>query len=95
MASATAEAMGAALGAPASGRTGEDKESGSDSSDEITTGDGVDYMKGAQYWDSCEPTIDAMLGGFSKISGKDIAGSQEFLSELFMVCIFLNVKTSV
>jgi protein N-terminal methyltransferase len=36
----------------------------------------------AQYWASCEPTIDGMLGGYGHIHGVDVVGSQAFIRKL-------------
>jgi hypothetical protein len=77
--------MGSAFGSLANGENGKGRGSDVSESEVGTSGDCVDYQKGAEYWAQCDATIDAMLGGFSRISGKDIEGSQEFLSELFMV----------
>ncbi len=68
---APAEAMGSAFGSLANGENGK--------------GRGSDVSESESEVGTCDATIDAMLGGFSRISGKDIEGSQEFLSELFMV----------
>ncbi|CAG0924547.1 unnamed protein product, partial [Notodromas monacha] len=43
----------------------------------------VNYAKGAQYWTQCDPTVDAMLGGFSKLSQLDISASQQFMATLY------------
>ena len=50
------------------------------------------YKKAADYWQSVDPTVDGMLGGFGKISAIDIDGSKKFLKFLFKVSI-LNDKS--
>ncbi|XP_046558286.1 N-terminal Xaa-Pro-Lys N-methyltransferase 1-B-like [Haliotis rubra] len=37
------------------------------------------YSDAKEYWDGLQPTIDAMLGGYAKISPTDIDGSKAFL----------------
>ena len=44
---------------------------------------GPDAAKSRVYWDSVEPTIDGMLGGFSRVSAGDIVESRRFLSQFF------------
>eukprot|EP00096_Caligus_rogercresseyi_P003800 TRINITY_DN1745_c0_g1_i1.p1 TRINITY_DN1745_c0_g1~~TRINITY_DN1745_c0_g1_i1.p1 ORF type:complete len:229 (-),score=47.87 TRINITY_DN1745_c0_g1_i1:2-688(-) len=44
---------------------------------------GIDYEKGARYWEGIDPTIDGMLGGFGKVSNPDLKDSSTFLKTLF------------
>nr|ACO14590.1 Phosphoethanolamine N-methyltransferase [Caligus clemensi] len=44
---------------------------------------GIDYEKGAKYWEGIDPTIDGMLGGFGKVSNPDLKDSATFLKSLF------------
>ncbi|XP_070538528.1 N-terminal Xaa-Pro-Lys N-methyltransferase 1-like [Ptychodera flava] len=41
------------------------------------------YHNAEGYWKGIPATVDGMLGGFSDISGLDIAGSQKFLKQLY------------
>lgn len=41
------------------------------------------YNKARNYWSSIEPTVDGMLGGYTKINTIDIRGSIGFLQDLF------------
>lgn len=41
------------------------------------------YNKARNYWSSIEPTVDGMLGGYTKINTIDIRGSISFLQDLF------------
>lgn len=41
------------------------------------------YKNAATYWETIDPTVDGMLGGFGKISHLDIEGSNKFLKGLF------------
>lgn len=44
---------------------------------------GNTYAKSRDYWDGIEPTVDGMLGGFSKISNVDAQESIRLLSEFY------------
>lgn len=41
------------------------------------------YAESKAYWEDIEPTLDGMLGGFSRISELDAASSVRFLSDFF------------
>lgn len=43
------------------------------------------YSDAKEYWDGLQPTIDAMLGGYAKISPTDIDGSRAFLRPFMKV----------
>ncbi|KAK3087539.1 hypothetical protein FSP39_007312 [Pinctada imbricata] len=43
------------------------------------------YGDAKKYWESIEPTVDGMLGGFAKISPTDINGSKAFLRPFLQV----------
>lgn len=40
------------------------------------------YKKADNYWDEKKPTVNAMLGGFGRISNTDISGSKKYLEDL-------------
>ena len=44
---------------------------------------GHSYDKSKEYWEKIEPTVNGMLGGFSRISNKDSESSIRFLSSFF------------
>lgn len=44
---------------------------------------GPDAVKSKVYWERVEPTVNGMLGGFSRISPTDISESRKFLSQFF------------
>lgn len=44
---------------------------------------GPDAVKSKEYWDNVEPTVDGMLGGFSRIHHADMDGSRKFLRQFF------------
>lgn len=44
---------------------------------------GPDAEKSKEYWDHVEPTVNGMLGGFSKIHHSDMDGSKKFLQHFF------------
>jgi protein N-terminal methyltransferase len=43
-----------------------------------------DPEKSKEYWDHVEPTVNGMLGGFSKIHNIDMEGSKKFLDHFFV-----------
>ena len=43
----------------------------------------ISYSHASQYWSKVPPTVNGMLGGFSKISPTDICGSENFLKWIF------------
>ena len=45
------------------------------------------YVKGKEYWQNVEPTVDGMLGGLAHVSGVDIAESTKFLKQFVKVCV--------
>ena len=44
---------------------------------------GPDAVRSRVYWDNVEPTVNGMLGGFSRISPSDASESRRFLSQWF------------
>jgi len=48
-----------------------------------TKKEGPDAIKSKEYWDAVEPTVNGMLGGFSRINHVDIQGSKKFLQHFF------------
>lgn len=59
-----------------------------DDNDEISIEDDATdnttfYSDAQSYWDSVEPTVDGMLGGFSQINAVDIRGSLAYLQATF------------
>ena len=50
---------------------------------DLLSGDGPDARKSKIYWENVEPTVNGMLGGFSRISPTDISESRKFLSQFF------------
>ncbi|EFJ37080.1 hypothetical protein SELMODRAFT_140975 [Selaginella moellendorffii] len=40
------------------------------------------YQKGISYWEGVDPTVDGVLGGFGKVSNRDVIDSNAFLTEL-------------
>ena len=51
--------------------------------DKYTSSD-PDAEKSKEYWSQVEPTVNGMLGGFSRIQGIDIDGSKKFLEHFFI-----------
>lgn len=45
--------------------------------------DGQFYTKAQNYWSNVDATINGMLGGFQKISGKELTSSRNFLEALY------------
>ena len=43
------------------------------------------YSDAKEYWDTVNPTVDGMLGGYAKISPTDINGSRAFVRSLLKV----------
>lgn len=41
------------------------------------------YSKGKIYWETIEPTVDGMLGGFTQVTNVDIQASTRLLGEYF------------
>ncbi|QQP35103.1 UPF0351 protein C9orf32 -like protein [Caligus rogercresseyi] len=44
---------------------------------------GIDYEKGARYWEGIDPTSDGMLGALAKVSNPELKDSSTFLKTLF------------
>lgn len=50
------------------------------------------YSDAKEYWNSVNPTIDGMLGGYAKISPTDINGSRAFIRPLLKVCLIISLR---
>ncbi|KAK7094851.1 N-terminal Xaa-Pro-Lys N-methyltransferase 1-like [Littorina saxatilis] len=56
-----------------------------DSEADLPVKDQKFYTDAKEYWDSVNPTIDGMLGGYAKISPTDINGSRAFMRPLLKI----------
>ncbi|KAG6550202.1 hypothetical protein Mapa_008162 [Marchantia paleacea] len=45
------------------------------------------YTKGVNYWSAVEASVDGVLGGYGKISGRDVLDSNKFLMDCFKTLI--------
>ena len=43
------------------------------------------YQDAAKYWETVDPSVDGMLGGYGHISSVDVAGSIKFLKPFLTV----------